>query len=156
MQLAPPAYDRHQLPPGRILHIGEQNVTNLDPISGKGQMATDPTDRDTRKIVNVVTWCKCGGTAWGTEGLFWLVNVISASSRSTQISPCPTGGQVVQTDWSLAGGGLPGGGHSCQMTTVLTTTVTTVGPSTTSPYSPKMCLSCLFTAPACSWQCGVD
>jgi hypothetical protein len=39
--------------------------------------------------------------------------------------------------WSLAGGCLPGGDHSCQMTTVLKTTVTTVGPSTTSPTAPK-------------------
>jgi hypothetical protein len=53
-----------------------------------------------------------------------------------EITPCPTGGQVVQRILSLAGGGLPGRGHRCQMTTVLTT-VTTVGPSTTPPTAPK-------------------
>jgi hypothetical protein len=51
--------------------------------------------------------------------------------------PLLTGGQVVQTDMVACRRGLPGGGRSCQMTTGLTTTVTTVGPSTTSPTAPK-------------------
>jgi hypothetical protein len=28
------------------------------------------------------------------------------------------------------------------------------GPLSYVPYSPKMHVSCLITAPACSWQCG--
>jgi hypothetical protein len=28
------------------------------------------------------------------------------------------------------------------------------GPLNYVPYSPKMHVSCLVTAPACSWQCG--
>lgn len=39
------------------------------------------------------------------------------------------------------------------MTTALTTTVTTVGLNY-KRYSPKMYVSCLVTAPACSWQFG--
>jgi hypothetical protein len=39
--------------------------------------------------------------------------------------------------WSLAQCGLAGRRRSCQMTTVLTTTVTKVGPSTTSASAPK-------------------
>ena len=42
--------------------------------------------------------------------------------------------------------GLPCGDHSCQMTTVPTTTVTTVGPLNHVPYTRKMHVSCLVTA----------
>ena len=63
---------------------------------------------------------------------------------------------MVQTDMVACRWGLHGGRHSCHMTTVLTTTVTTVGPSTTSPTAQKSPLMCLVTAAAYSWQCGVE
>jgi hypothetical protein len=65
--------------------------------------------------------------------------------------PPLTGVKWFKRIWSFADCGLPGGRHNCQMTAA----VTTLGPLNYVPYSPKMYVSCLVTAPARSWQCGV-
>jgi hypothetical protein len=53
-----------------------------------------------------------------------------------------------------AGRGLPSRRRSCRMTTVLTTTRDDSGTLNHHRYSTRTSLSCLVTAPACSWQCG--
>jgi hypothetical protein len=102
-------------------------------------MATDPSDhRQTRKLSTLSHQLGANAAGWrGTRrDYFCLSKAFQRHPGAPEISPSPTGGQVVQTDMVACRRGLPGGGHSCQMTTVLTT-VTTGGPSTTPPTAPK-------------------
>lgn len=55
--------------------------------------------------------------------------------------------------WSLAGRGLPGGPQLPNYDNADDNRDDS-GPVNYARYSPKTHLSCLITAPACSWQCG--
>jgi hypothetical protein len=68
--------------------------------------------------------------------------------------PLPTGDQVVQTDIVACRLGFPRRPSHLPNDDSSDDNRDDSGPVNYVPYSPKMRVSCLVTAPACSWQCG--
>lgn len=83
------------------------------------------------------------------------VNVqLSGCQRVPKHAAPVSGGQVVQTDMVACRRGFARRRSQWPNDDCFDDNRDDCGPLNYTPYSPKMHLSCLVVAPACSWQCG--